>query len=401
MSIFQRLNPSLVPTSGLERLRASLGALTGILLTGLVSTLSLGSDVNLPLLIAPMGASAVLLFAVPNSPLAQPWSILGGNLIAAFVGVTLALVIHEPLLAASAAIAVSIGIMLMLNCLHPPSGAVALTAVLGGPAIHDAGYWFLLSPVGVNSILILAVALVFNNITGRHYPHGASTSANAHKTADAPPSRRVGVTGADIRAVIAEQDELLDVSPEDLDELLHRAQIRAFNRQAGQMTCAHIMSTNLRTVRPETKLTEAWRRLVSHHVKGLPVVDAEGKLTGIITRANFIDHSVLSPEGRLKFGPAQVLVATVKRTPPMRLVQDIMTRRVQSALPDTPVGLLVSPMADQGVHHMPIVDADNHLVGIVTQSDLLAALFRRPPQEVSSLHTPDPTVRGLTLQEQF
>src|SRR5690606_24949628 len=126
MSLLQRLNPSIVPTSFRERLRASLGALVGIAATGFVSTLALGtSNTALPLLIAPMGASAVLLFAAPSSPLAQPWSIIGGNSIASLVGITCALTIGDPLLSASLAVALSIVLMLMANCLHPPSGAVA------------------------------------------------------------------------------------------------------------------------------------------------------------------------------------------------------------------------------------------------------------------------------------
>lgn len=156
----KRFIPSLVPVSHMERLRASLGALVGILLTGLVSTLALGADANLPLLIAPMGASAVLLFAAPSSPLAQPWSILGGNIVSSLIGVTCALLIPEPVVAAAVAVGLAIAIMLLLGCLHPPSGAVALTAVLGGTSIHEAGYWFVLSPVAINSALILVVALL-------------------------------------------------------------------------------------------------------------------------------------------------------------------------------------------------------------------------------------------------
>ncbi|HUH48952.1 MAG TPA: HPP family protein, partial [Mycoplana sp.] len=204
ITFLKRLVPSLAPVSRTERLRASLGALTGILLTGFVSTMALGSSISLPLLIAPMGASAVLLFAAPASPLAQPWSILGGNTVAAVVGVTCALFIGDPIIAAAVAVALAIGVMMLLGCLHPPSGAVALTAVLGGPATHEAGYWFVLTPVGINSALILAVALLFNNATGRRYPHLAP--ANPHHTADPVPTQRIGVVPDDLQAVLAQYD---------------------------------------------------------------------------------------------------------------------------------------------------------------------------------------------------
>ncbi len=100
--------------------------------------MALKADATLPALVAPMGASAVLLFAVPSSPLAQPWSILGGNIAAALVGVTTALLITDPFLASAVAIGVAIAAMMTLRCLHPPSGAIALTAVLGDRRSTDS-----------------------------------------------------------------------------------------------------------------------------------------------------------------------------------------------------------------------------------------------------------------------
>jgi CBS domain-containing membrane protein len=161
-------------------LRASIGALVGILMTGYVTKLALGIDrmdkmdmmdgVALPLLIAPMGASAVLLFAASNSPLAQPWNVIGGNMIAALVGVFTYMWLKDPIAASGIALAGSIALMSLLGCLHPPSGAIALTAVLGGQAVHDLGYTFVLWPVGVNTALLLGSALIFNNLTGLRYP---------------------------------------------------------------------------------------------------------------------------------------------------------------------------------------------------------------------------------------
>lgn len=117
--MLRRLLPEATPVSPKERLRAALGALAGILVTGLLGSLALKADATLPALVAPMGASAVLLFAVPSSPLAQPWSILGGNIVAALVGVTATLFIPSPFLASAVAIAVAIAAMMTLRCLHP------------------------------------------------------------------------------------------------------------------------------------------------------------------------------------------------------------------------------------------------------------------------------------------
>ncbi|ASY72549.1 membrane protein [Sinorhizobium fredii USDA 205] len=375
--LLRRFMPSLVPVNGWERLRSSCGALIGILLTGFISTLAIGTDASLPLLIAPMGASAVLLFAAPSSPLAQPWSILGGNVVASTVGVTCALFIADPVVAAAVAIAVAIGAMLVLGCLHPPSGAVALTAVLGGPAIREAGYAFVLSPVAVNSLLILAVALVFNNLTGRRYPHLAP-AVNVHKTQDPLPSQRLGVVPEDLQAVLAQYGEVVDISPEELDSFIHQAQIRAFTRRSGEITCGEIMSRDVLTVAPDTALRKAWRMLVEHRIQALPVVTEKDGMVGILTQMDFMKHTTLTADGRLQIGLRERIgniIGLPAKSP--RFVSEIMTTRVQSALPETMVAKLVPPMADMGLHHMPVVDADNRVVGIVTQSDLIAALFQR------------------------
>ncbi|HEV7435504.1 MAG TPA: HPP family protein [Pseudorhizobium sp.] len=375
MSFFRRLNPLIVPASPAERIRASLGALVGILLTGLLSEMLLGAGSSFPLLIAPMGASAVLVFAAPSSPLAQPWSVLGGNLVSATIGVTCALVIDDPVLAASTAIASSIASMLLLNCLHPPSGAVALTAVLAGSAIHDWGYWFVLSPVGLNSVLLLVSAYAFNNATGRRYPHLAPSGAtNPHGTTDALPSQRIGVIPGDIRAVLEQYDEVVNISLDDLDALLHQAQIRAYERRSGEITCSEIMSRDVLTVEPDTPIKAAWRLLAQAHIKALPVVTADRELVGIVTQTDFMRMSMLNERGGLSLRVQAGQL--VRRSGVPRTVEDIMTRRVQSALPETMIAKLVPPMADMGLHHMPVVDHDNHVVGIITQSDLIAALFQ-------------------------
>jgi CBS domain-containing membrane protein len=102
----------------------------------------LGPAANIPLLVAPMCASAVQLFGVPASPLAQAWSINGGNLVSAVVDVACASWIADPVGAAALAFALAICAMFALRCVHPPSGALALTAVRGDPAVHALGNRF-------------------------------------------------------------------------------------------------------------------------------------------------------------------------------------------------------------------------------------------------------------------
>ena len=171
--------------------RAGLGGLLGIAVTGALARMFMGGDALAePLLVAPLGASAVLLFAVPASPLTQPRAVIGGSILSALVGVTCAMFVPEPLLAASLAVAVSIALMSLLGCLHPPGGAVALTAVIGGASVTDLGYGFVFVPVGLGAVLLVVSAVVFNTLVGRSYPHRVQPPASPHATADPVPDER-------------------------------------------------------------------------------------------------------------------------------------------------------------------------------------------------------------------
>lgn len=222
------LAPPLAMLSGWERLRVSIGALLGIFLTGLCTALLAASDNVLPVLIRPMAASAVLLFVLPASPLAQPWSVLGGNVISAAIGVACSHWIAPPLLASAVAVTAAIAVMLMLRCVHPPGGAMALTAVLGGPTLHAAGYAILWSPVALNSLLLVLVATLFHRATGHRYPHRHGHAALAGEQL----KRWSAINADDIAAALREGDEILDIEAEDLLVLVARAEQQAAQRIA-------------------------------------------------------------------------------------------------------------------------------------------------------------------------
>jgi len=158
------------PGGHAEKLISGLAAFLGILCVLGLSSIFL-SDAGLPLVVASMGASAVLLFAVPHGPLSQPWPLIGSHAISALIGVTVARFCHSPLLASALAVGLSIVAMYYLGCIHPPGGATALTAVLGGTEIHDLGYTFVLLPVLLNAAIILISAIALNWLfPWRRYP---------------------------------------------------------------------------------------------------------------------------------------------------------------------------------------------------------------------------------------
>ena len=168
---WQVFRPILAGATLQDRAFASFGAVIGIALTALICGLTLGQGPHLILLVPPMGASAVLVFAVPASPLAQPWPVIGGNVVSALTGVVCAQLVPDPMIAAPLAGGVSIAMMFLLRCLHPPGGAAAMTAVLGGPAVHEMGLTFALAPVGLNSVVLVLAALLYNRVTGAHHAH--------------------------------------------------------------------------------------------------------------------------------------------------------------------------------------------------------------------------------------
>lgn len=202
-----------------EQLVATLGGALGILLVLAVTRALVGPTAAL-VIVPSMGASAVLIFAAPHSPFAQPWAVLAGHVISALVGVACWQLVPNPTLAAGLAVGLAIGAMHVTRCLHPPGGATALAAVIGGATVHELGYRYALSPITINALIILAVGVAFNYaFAWRRYP--ASLMRYRHA-----PVRAGGVWPAISEAhVIAAMDHLnvvIDVSPEEMGELIQQ-----------------------------------------------------------------------------------------------------------------------------------------------------------------------------------
>jgi CBS domain-containing membrane protein len=211
-----------------DRLLGGVGACIGIALTMLVCVALLPVG-DVPQIVAPLGASAVLVFAVRSSPLAQPWPVIGGNTLSAAIGVAAFQFIPDASLAAGVAVGAAILAMSLLRCLHPPGGAVALTAVIGGPGIHAAGYAFALVPVALNSVVLVLVAGLFYRVTRHPYPHHSALPP----AAIAADRRAAGFHPDDIDAALEDMHESFDIARDDLHALLARAELHAQRRQHG------------------------------------------------------------------------------------------------------------------------------------------------------------------------
>ncbi|MEN9933178.1 MAG: hypothetical protein RIS17_1751 [Pseudomonadota bacterium] len=219
MADIRRWLPQLAGSTLADRVRAGCAAILGITLAALASGLLPAAPGAMLMLVAPIGASAVLVFAVPASPLAQPWAVIGGNSISAAVGMIAATLVPSPALAAGVAVGAAIIVMSLMRCLHPPGGASALTAVLGTPLLAHSGLWFPLLPVGLNSLALVLAGWAWHRVSGHSYPHRPPAAV-------APLFHR-----EDIDKALADMHESFDVAPEDLDALLNRAEAHAKARR--------------------------------------------------------------------------------------------------------------------------------------------------------------------------
>ena len=331
------------PIRPIDALRGGAGALLGLLFAGVLGRFAVGGgDWLHPLLVAPIGASAVLVFAVPASPLAQPRSVLGGNLVSAFIGITVAMLIPQTVIAAPLAVGLAIGVMMLLGCLHPPGGAVALICVIGGPKVAEAGYLFALNPVLVDSLLLTGAGMIWGRITGHSYPHRPPVAA---------PARTAGYNTADLDAALARYGELLDVSREDLDALFREVELSAAQRLHGQIRCGDVMSREVISLHHDQSAESALAYLAEHELRAAPVVDAEGRVIGMARRAEL-------QAGR------------------RRKVEAALDPFVHKVMESTPIAALLPILSSGHTHEAMVVDGERRLIGVITQTDLIAVLYR-------------------------
>ncbi|MDP3173005.1 MAG: HPP family protein [Phenylobacterium sp.] len=336
------------PVSFSTGCRAALSAVAVVAITGFAAHAAVAGDLRLePLLAPPIGASAVLICAVPASPLAQPRAVIGGNVLSGLVGLGCAMAIHQPVLAAAVAVGAAILVMLILGCLHPPGGAVALGAALASaPSLGTV-----VGPVALCSVLLVLASTVAVKLSGRSYPHRAHLPASPHGTHDRPPSERGGYTAADIDAALAQYGELLDVSREDLDALFHQVEIQASRRIHSQIRCEEIMSRDVVALDAHQSCESALAYLRQHDLRVAPVIDDRRRVVGMARRAELA-------AGRSR--PVEsVIDPFVHRVPPRAAIETLF------------------PLLSSGkAHEVMVVDADRVLLGVITQTDLLAVLYR-------------------------
>lgn len=352
--------PAPLGIDGRERLRFIVGAVFGVLLTAVLSRWWAGALGAGPWMVASLGASAVLVFGMPSSPLAQPWPVLGGSTLSALVGAICCSAISDTALAGAVAVGLSIALMVPLRCLHPPGGAMALYVVLtAGDGWHLAAF-----PILFNVVVLVGTAVVYNSLTGRRYPHPQRVDTGAQVAKGA-------FTASDVDAALAHYNQVLDVSRADLEGLLHLAGRAAFQRTLGEVRCADIMSRPPFAVEAGVSLKDAWALMRSRQIKALPVVDGQRQVIGIVTVADFMRLANLDTHEGLG---QRLRTLVMGRGGQPKEVGGIMSHPVQVARTEQHAMDLVPLFSQGGHHHIPIVDSDERLAGVITQTDLVRTL---------------------------
>lgn len=271
-----------------EKFVSAGGGFFGVFIVAVISQSFLDGTGAL-LITASIGASAVLLFAAPHGVLSQPWPLVASHCISALVGVICAQTIPNIALASAIAVALAILFMHYLRCIHPPGGATALTAVIGGSSVQELGYQFILSPVMLNVTAILVCAIVFNAFfPWRRYPAfwGREKRHAALRAEQGP------IAHEDFVSALKEINSFVDITEDDLlliYELVTKAHAEG-HMHAAQLHLGGYYSNgcygdewSVRQIVDESSEPDPAARKVIYKT----VAGAGKRVTGCITRVEF------------------------------------------------------------------------------------------------------------------
>jgi len=326
-----------------------------------------------PILIASLGATTLLLFAAPLSPVSQPWAVLVGHVVSAIVGVLCFMFFQNSLVSLAAAVAFSILFMYLLNALHPPGSATAMGFILATPEVHLMGFEFVLSPVLSSTLLILVMAFILNNlIPGRHYPTNSYRSRISRSENWAV--GKAVFEESDLDNALKEANIFVDISKTELNKIYQLAIKQANQRRLGEVYCKDIMSTTVVKFEFSSELQEVWRVLHVEKLKAAPIVDNFDRVIGIITVTDFMHHANLHESQKLESKMKQFLTRTHgHESEKHEVVGQIMTKSPVLVSESDHIVNLVSTFTEKNIHHLPVVDEKRKLTGMITRSDIMRA----------------------------
>lgn len=330
-----------------EFLKSTLGGFVGIfactLLVGMLSTLGLA---NL-FLVAPLGATAVLVFAVPNSPLAQPWAAVMGNTLSAICGI-IAVILTSPQVAPVLSVTLAFAAMLLGRALHPPGGAVALLLALPPDLVHDTGALWICLNILLMTLALVSVAVLFHLLSGRKYPIRTRLS-QAAPTAPL----RLGLDKDELTELLSKFHQSTNLGAVDLARLLVAAEEEIIHHTFEGQACGDVISADILAVSANSGLQEIVRQFRSSDHAVLAVLDTQGKFLGFIWHRDLLSE-LTRPR----------LVSL-----PVRAV-DILHQPVFVLDSSVPLGAGITLLVQSEQELLPVVENEKFR-GVLTRSGLL------------------------------
>lgn len=355
----KRFIPEANQVSLTERLRSAVGASLSMLFIFLVGLFFQQIDHLSIWFVGSIGASAFLVFVVPSSPMAHPFAVVVGNFISALIAITCTRYVEPSILAIIVSVALSVLVMFYLRCLHPPAASLCVLI----PLSSIDQYQFSFMPVLIDSVLLVIFAKAFNTFTKKP----SLSSYNELM----PPQ----LLDLQIHEVLERYNEVIDINQKDLAQLISQVEHNAYQKRLESIKCKDIMSRNVFSVEMNSPLGEAWTILRTQHIKALPVIDKARRVLGILTLEDFIQSASVDYHqafGQRLRGFLRGTMSPISSSP--NAVGQVMTKRVRVISEERNVLDLAVIFCGNGHHHIPVIDSNQALVGMITQSDFVKAI---------------------------
>jgi len=368
---FERFKLASRVSSG-EMLASAISACIALAIVTWVSKQSL-SGTNLPFILASMGATAVILFAAPNSPMGRPWPLLAGHFVAAFVGISCGKLSDNLVITVPLTIGLVIFAMHYFRCIHPPGGATALLTLLGGAEFSAIGYQFMLTPLAINLLILALVALSLNKLRAEKNRYARveipSGWQQRSQTNTAP-----RFSTQDLQAAIHDIDSYIDTDVEQLAQLYEMAEQQRYSRKLGTLSCQQVMEQAIVREYGDS-LLEAWSQLSQDDQQAIVVIDRGRHIKGILTLSDFIKHAqAIDMSTEQQRVAALIKPSTNLTSDRPEVVGQIMSTTTYYAQQDMDAADAWPMFERYNIEHLPVIDHNNKLIGIINRSTLAPRL---------------------------
>ena len=368
---FKRFDPT-SRVSMMEMLTSAISAGIALAIVAWVSKQSL-SGTNLPFILASMGATAVILFAAPNSPMGRPWPLLGGHFIAAFIGISCGKLSPNLLITVPLAIGLVIFAMHYFRCIHPPGGATTLLTLLGGPEVSAIGYQFMLTPLAINLLILALLAAVLNKLRSektRYVQVKIPSGWQQRQQTNTAPRFK----SQDLEAAIHSLDSYIDIDTKQLAQIYEMAEQQSYARKLGTVSCQEVMQQAISREYGDS-LQEAWTQLSQHHQQAIVVIDRGHHIKGILTLSDFIKHAqAFDLETEQQRVAALIKPSTTLTSDKPEVVGQIMSASTHCVPHDMSAADAWPIFERYNIEHLPVIDQNNKLLGIINRLALAPRL---------------------------